>query len=75
MGLTSNNKANTEYIFKHLCDQMAKLNSKLIDVEEAKAQSNMAKQANNLLKYELDRATAKAKFGSDLEIRDIEDLE
>jgi hypothetical protein len=72
MALISKNKANTKSIFEHLCDQMDKLNSKVISVEEAKAQANMAKQANNILKYELDKAVAKAKFGDDLDINEIE---
>jgi hypothetical protein len=72
MSLVSKNKANTQRIFEHLCDQMDKLNSKVISVEEAKAQANLSKQANNLLKYELDKAVAKAKFGEELEVKDIE---
>lgn len=72
MGLISKKNASAKTIFMHLCDQMDKLNSKLISVEEVKAQSNLAKQANNVLKYELDRAIAKAKFKKDLEIREIE---
>lgn len=47
-----NNKSLLHFIF----DQMEKLDSKKITVDEAKAQSNLAKQANNSLKYELDRA-------------------
>jgi len=35
---------------------MDKLDNNEIDVEQAKAQSNLVKQANNILKYELDRA-------------------
>ena len=73
MGLKSNKEANGKMIFAHLCDQMNKLSSKLIDVEEAKAQANLAKQANNLMKYELDRAVAIAKYGEDLNIREIEE--
>jgi len=72
MGLISKNAASTKSIFAHLCDQMDKLNAKVISVEEAKAQANMAKQANNLLKYELDRANSIARFGEELQIRDIE---
>ena len=72
MGLVSKNKANTAAIFAHLCDQMEKLNAKVIDVEEAKAQSNLAKQANNIIKYEMDVAIAKAKYGDDFQIKDIE---
>lgn len=74
MGLVSKNDASSKAIFEHLCDQMSKLNAKVINIEEAKAQSNLAKQANNLLKYELDRAVAKAKFKEDFELRDIEDI-
>ena len=73
MGLVSKNKAHSKHIFKHLCDQMDKLNSRVISVEEAKAQANLAKQANNLLKYELERAKAVGKYGESL--RDIEDKE
>ena len=73
MGLKSNEEANGKMIFAHLCDQMKKLSSNLIDVEEAKAQSNLAKQANNLMKHELDRAVAVAKYGEELKIRDIEE--
>lgn len=72
MSLVSKNKADTKRIFEHLCDQMDKLNSKVISTEEAKAQSNLAKQANNLLKYELDRAVATAKFGDKFNLREIE---
>jgi len=60
-------------IFSHLCDQMKKLSSNVISVEEAKAQANLSKQANNLLKYELDRAVAVAKYGEELNIREIEE--
>jgi len=73
MGLISKENASSKAIFNHLCDQMAKLNSKLISVEEAKAQSNLAKQANNIMKYELDVATAKAKFGEKFNLKSIED--
>jgi len=71
MGLVSKQKANSEQIFKHLCDQMDKLNSKLIGVEEAKAQATLAKQANNLLRYELDRAKFIDKCGTE-NLRNIE---
>lgn len=72
MGLISKQNANSRAIFEHLCDQMAKLNAKVISVEEAKAQSNLAKQANNILKYELDRAIAVQKH-ENIDIRNIED--
>jgi hypothetical protein len=35
---------------------MEKLDNGQIDVQQAREQSNLCKQANNLLKYELDRA-------------------
>ena len=50
---------------------MMLLKSKVISVEEAKAQSNLLKQANNILRYELDRAIAEKKF-ENLSIREIE---
>jgi len=47
-----NNKSMLAFLF----DQMEKLNAKEISVEEAKAQANLAKQANNSLRYELERS-------------------
>jgi len=41
---------------------MDKLDSGAISVEQAKAQSNLAKQANNALKYELDRVKTQMKL-------------
>ena len=61
-------------IFEFLCNQMDKLDKKQITVEHLKAQSGSAKQLNNLLKYELDRAKAIKKF-PDIQIRDIEDVQ
>ena len=46
-----NNKSLLHFIF----DQMEKLDNGEVDVNTAKAQSQMAKQANNALRYELDR--------------------
>ena len=74
MSLVTKKSANAQKIFVHLCDQMDKLNMKLITVEEAKAQANLAKQANNLLNYELNKGIAKAKF-EDLIINEIEEKE
>lgn len=74
MGIVSKTAASSQNIFRHLCDQMDKLNAKVISVEEAKAQANLSKQANNVLRYELDRASFIAKNGSD-SIRIIEDLD
>jgi len=65
-------ETNAKGIFKFLCEQMEKLEQKKITVEHLKAQAGSAKQLNNLLKYELDRAKAIKKF-PDLTIRDIED--
>lgn len=46
-----NNKSMIAFLF----DQMEKLNSGEIDVSTAREQSNLAKQVNNAMKYELDR--------------------
>jgi hypothetical protein len=51
---------------------MDKLNAGVVKVEEAKAQANLAKQANNVLRYELDKAIAIAKF-KDITINEIGD--
>lgn len=70
-----NNKSLLAFIF----DQMDKLDNKEIDVETAKAQSNLCKQANNALKYELNRAKTKMDLsqhnkltGDNLELREAE---
>lgn len=47
-----NNKSMLAFLF----DQMEKLNAKEISVDEAKAQANLAKQANNSLRYEIERS-------------------
>ncbi len=66
-------------LLKFIFNQMEKLDSGTIDVDEAKSQANLAKQANNSLKYELDRANLHMKLeihnkksDSDISIRDIE---
>jgi hypothetical protein len=66
--------ANTKEMLNHAFNTMMMLKAKAISVEEAKAQSNLLKQSNNLLKYELDRAIAVQKFES-INIRDIEEYE
>jgi hypothetical protein len=53
-----NNKSLLAFIF----GQMEKLDNNEIDVEKAKAQAHLAKQANNSLKYELDRANTLVKI-------------
>jgi len=52
-----NNKSLIAFLF----DQMEKLDSNTIDVEQAKGQANLAKQVNNAMKYELDLANTKMK--------------
>lgn len=71
---------NSKSLFSFICDQMDKLQESSISVEQAKAQANLAKQANNILKYELDRASVLMKIaefnmenkGNKIEIREIE---
>ena len=70
---------NSKSLFTFICDQMEKLSANEIDVETAKAQANLCKQANNLLKYELDRSKALMELrtfnlqrGANLELREIE---
>lgn len=53
---------NSKQLFAFICDQMEKLNTNEISVDQAKAQANLAKQANNVLNYELDRATLEIKL-------------
>lgn len=70
-----NNKSLLHFVF----DQMEKLDKKEIDVQTAKAQADLAKQVNNMMKYELDRANMLIKleahnkeYKSDIKLRDIE---
>jgi len=65
-------KVNSKELLKHAFNTMMLLKQKLINVEEAKAQSNLLKQSNNILRYELDRAKAIQKY-ENLEIRNIEE--
>ncbi|MDR1913382.1 MAG: hypothetical protein LBQ68_02715 [Clostridiales bacterium] len=58
---------------------MEKLDNKEISIEEAKAQASLAKQANNLFKYELERAKTMMDISefnknssSKIELREIE---
>lgn len=67
-------KVTSKELLKHSFDLMMLLKSKLITVEECKAQANLLKQSNNLLRYELDRALAISKFEG-IDIRDIEEHE
>jgi hypothetical protein len=67
-------KVNSKELLKHSFNMMMLLKQKLVSVEEVKAHGNLLKQANNLLRYELDRAVAFQKF-ENLEIREIEEHE
>lgn len=53
-----NNKSMLSFIFS----QMEKLDKNEIDVQQASAQANLAKQANNALMYELKRADIQMKL-------------
>jgi formyltetrahydrofolate synthetase len=70
--MTSTKNPTTKELLKHAFDTMMLLRAKAISVEEAKGQANLLKQANNLYKYELDRAVAMQKYES-LQIRNIEE--
>lgn len=70
---------NSKSLLHFIFDQMDKLDNNKITVEDAKAQANLAKQANNILKYELDRTNTIIKlktfnkdFSEHLELRNIE---
>jgi len=70
---------NSKSLLAFVFDQMEKLDNNEIDVQKAREQSNLVKQANNLLKYELDRAKVKMSLGehnsihkSNIELREIE---
>lgn len=49
-------KSNKE-LLKHIFDQMIKLDNQKLTVDEAKAQAALAKQANNSMRYEIEKAT------------------
>jgi len=70
-----NNKSLLHFIF----DQMEKLDKGETDVNTVKAQAQMAKQANNTLKYELDRTKVllstdlhNRQYGTNIELRNAE---
>jgi hypothetical protein len=74
MNMKTTKKVNTRELLSHAFDLMMLLKSKAISVDEAKAQANLIKQSNNILRYELDRAMALQKF-ENIEIRDIEEFD
>lgn len=70
---------NSKSLLAFVFGQMEKLDKKEIDVDEAKAQASLAKQANNIIRYELDLLNTKMKLDShnrdnntDIELREIE---
>jgi hypothetical protein len=70
---------NNKSVLAFLFNQMEKLDNKEITVDEAKAVSELAKQVNNAMKYELDRANTKMKlrvhnfeYKDNIELRDVE---
>ena len=70
-----NNKSLIAFLF----DQMDKLDKGDIDVQTAREQSNLSKQVNNAMKYELDRVKVKmeltkhnAIYKDGINLRDIE---
>ena len=70
-----NNKSMIAFLF----DQMNKLDKDEINVTKAREQSNLAKQVNNAMKYELDRAKVRmeltkhnAIYKDGIDLRDIE---
>jgi len=69
-----NNKSLLHFIY----GKMEKLDKKEITVEDANAQANLAKQANNAIIYELKRAEVLLKLeqskkeGANVELREVE---
>lgn len=70
--MKSNTGVNTKELLSHSFTVMKQLKAGAMSVDEAKAQANLLKQSNNILKYELDKAIAIQKF-ENIEIKDIED--
>jgi len=70
---------NNKSVLALLFAQMEKLDNKEITVDEAKGMAELAKQVNNSMKYELDRANVKVKirqhnfeYKDNIELRDVE---
>ena len=70
-----NNKSMIAFLFA----QMEKLDNNEIDVNQAKEQSNLAKQVNSAMRYELERSRVKMEIKKhnyelkdNVELRDIE---
>jgi len=64
---------NSKSLLHFIFNQMEKLDRKEITVQDGQAQANLAKQANNLLSYELKRAEILLKLrDTQIELREIE---
>lgn len=70
-----NNKSLLHFIF----GQMEKLDKKEIDVQAAKTQAMLARQANSALNYELQRTNMliktdeyNRKYGTDIKLKNVE---
>ena len=64
---------NSKSLLHFIFGQMEKLDRKEITVQDGQAQANLAKQANNLLSYELKRAEILLKLrDTQIELREIE---
>jgi len=70
---------NSKSLLHFIFDQMEKLDRKEITVQEGQIQANLAKQANNVLNYELKRADVQMKltvhnaiYKDGLKLREVE---
>lgn len=70
--MKSTEKVTTKTLLRHAFDTMKLLKSGSVSVDEAKAQSNLLKQSNNILRYELDKAVAVQRYEK-ISIKDIEE--
>ena len=77
--MSSSKIKNTQDLLNHVFDQMDKLSEGDITVQQAREQSNLVKQANNILRYELDRVQTAIRlqeheemYGTKLGLREIE---
>jgi len=72
---------NSKSLLAFVFGQMEKLDKNEIDVNQAKAQALLAKQANNILRYELDLVSTKIELDShnkssntNIELRNVESI-
>lgn len=64
----------TSDLYKHVCKQMKNLESGKINEATAHAQAELCRQANNLLKYELERVKILMKLENDGQKISIKEL-